>query len=137
MSSTTLGRQSSLAADRFAPITLTLLRVMAGLLYLEHGTSKLLGFPFDARYEHLQLASLMGLAGVLEIVGGALVAAGLFTRVAAFVLSGMMAVGYFMAHAPKSFFPALNGGDAAILFCFIFLYFAAAGAGPYSLDARR
>jgi putative oxidoreductase len=125
------------AVWRFEPLALTALRVMAGLLYLEHGTSKLFGFPHDAHYDSLTLVSLMGLAGVLEIVGGALVTIGLFTRAAAFVLSGMMAVAYFMAHGSRGFFPALNGGDAAVLFCFIFLYFVAAGAGPYSVDARR
>ncbi|MDB5651234.1 MAG: DoxX family protein [Hyphomicrobiales bacterium] len=112
------------------------LRVVAGLLYLEHGTSKLLGFPHDAHYDGLQLVSFMGLAGVLEMVGGLLIVIGLFTRPVAFILSGMMAVAYFMAHASRGFFPALNGGDAAILFCFVFLYFAAAGPGPLSVDGE-
>lgn len=110
---------------------------MTGLLFLEHGTSKLLGFPHEPKLDGLQLFSLMGLAGVLELVGGLLIVVGLFTRPVAFVLSGMMAAAYFMSHGSKGFFPALNGGDAAILFCFIFLYLVAAGAGPYSLDARR
>lgn len=123
--------------DAFRPIALTALRVMSGLLFMEHGTSKLLGFPHDPRFDQLQLASLMGVAGVLEIVGGALIVIGLFTRVTAFVLSGMMAVAYFMAHASRGFFPVLNGGDAAILFCFVFLYFVTTGAGPYSVDASR
>ncbi len=125
---------SSPALTNFA---VTALRVMAGLLFLEHGASKLLGFPHDPRFDGLQLVSLMGAAGALELVGGALIVLGLFTRATAFVLAGMMAVAYFMAHGSQGFFPALNGGDAAILFCFIFLYFLAAGPGPHSLDARR
>lgn len=119
------------------PAALTALRVMTGLLFLAHGTSKLLGFPHSPNFDSLQLFSFMGFAGALELVGGLLIVVGLFTRPVAFVLSGMMAVAYFMAHASKGFFPTLNGGDAAILFCFIFLYLVAAGAGPYSLDARR
>jgi putative oxidoreductase len=111
---------------------------MAGLLFLEHGTQKLLGFPARMGGGPMpDLLSLPGIAGSLELVGGALIVLGLFTRPVAFLLSGQMAVAYFLAHAPKSPFPALNGGDAAILFCFVFLYFAAAGAGPWSLDARR
>ena len=114
------------------------LRIVAGLLFLEHGTSKYLTFPLDQYFpEGVQVLSLMGLAGALEIVGGILIILGLFTRVAAFVLSGFMAVAYFMFHAPQNFFPMLNQGDAAILFCFIFLFFSAAGAGPWSLDANR
>ena len=122
----------------WAPRLLSVLRIMAGLLFLEHGTQKLFGFP--ARMgggAAPDLLSLPGIAGSLELVGGALIVLGLFTRPAAFLLSGQMAVAYFLAHAPKSPFPALNGGDAAILFCFVFLYVAAAGAGPWSLDARR
>jgi putative oxidoreductase len=126
---------SSVAA--WQPAALTALRVMTGLLFLEHGTSKLLGFPHEPMFDGLKLFSFMGFAGALELVGGLLIVVGLFTRPVAFVLSGMMAVAYFLAHGSKGFFPALNGGDAAILFCFIFLYFVAAGAGPYSLDARR
>jgi putative oxidoreductase len=112
-------------------------RIVAGLLYLEHGTSKLFGFPHDVHYDGLQIVSLMGLAGVLEMVGGFLILIGLFTRPVAFVLSGMMAAAYFMAHGSKGFFPALNGGDAAILFCFVFLYLASAGPGPFSVDGSR
>ena len=85
----------------------------------------------------VEVFSLMGLAGALEIIGGLLIILGLFTRITAFVLAGFMAAAYFMAHAPHSFFPLQNQGDAAILFCFIFLYFSAAGAGPWSLDANR
>jgi putative oxidoreductase len=120
-----------------APYLHATLRIVAGLLYLEHGTSKLLGFPHDAHYDGLQLVSLMGLAGVLEMVGGFLILIGLFTRPVAFMLSGMMAVAYFMAHGSQGFFPALNAGDAAILFCFVFLYLAAAGPGPLSVDGAR
>ncbi|KQO59690.1 DoxX family protein [Methylobacterium sp. Leaf469] len=122
----------------WAPRLLSVLRIMAGLLFLAHGTQKLLGFPARMGGGGApELVSLIGMAGLLELVGGALIVLGLFTRPVAFVLSGQMAVAYFMAHAPKSPFPALNGGDAAILFCFVFLYLAAAGAGPWSLDAQR
>lgn len=120
-----------------APHLHAALRIMAGLLFTEHGTSKLLGFPHDPKFDQLTIGSFMGFAGVLELVGGVLIVIGLFTRPVAFVLSGMMAVAYFMAHAPSGFFPALNQGDAAILFCFIFLYLAAAGPGPWSVDAGR
>ena len=88
-------------------------------------------------FEGLAIFSLIGLSAVLELVGGLLMAIGLFTRVSAFILSGEMAVAYFMAHAPKGFFPLLNHGEPAILYCFVFLYFAAAGAGPWSIDSRR
>lgn len=113
------------------------LRIMTGLLFLEHGTSKYFNFPAQHFPDGVAVFSLMGLAGALEILGGLLIILGLFTRMTAFVLSGFMAVAYFMAHAPNSFFPLLNNGDAAILYCFIFLYFSAAGAGPWSLDENR
>lgn len=116
---------------------LSLLRFVAGLIFLEHGTAKLLGLPAQPMFAHLHLASLLGVQGVLEIVGGGLICVGLFTRWAAFILSGDMAVAYFMAHAPKSLFPAVNGGDAAILYCFIFLYLFVAGGGVWSLDRWR
>jgi len=115
---------------------LSVLRILAGLLFLEHGTQKLLSFPTRAG-DMPELTSLFGVQGLIEIVGGLLIILGLFTEPVAFILAGDMAVAYFMAHAPGSFFPALNHGDAAILFCFIFLYIAAAGPGPWSLDARR
>ncbi len=108
---------------------LSILRFVAGLGFLDHGTSKLFGFPHVAAVRHLHLTSLIGLQGVIELVGGVLVCVGLFTRPTAFILSGDMAVAYFMAHFPKSFFPALNGGDAAILYCFIFFYLFVAGGG--------
>ena len=116
------------------PRMLSVLRFVAGLAFLDHGTAKLLGFPPVAMFAHLHLASLLGVQGVIELVGGALVCIGLFTRAAAFILSGDMAVAYFMVHFPKSFFPAVNGGDAAILFCFIFFYVFVAGPGAWSLD---
>ncbi len=121
----------------FAPPLLSIFRVVVGLLFMSHGLVKLFGFPAGAAPGQAALFSLFGLAGVLEAFGGLAVVLGLFTRPAAFILSGQMAVAYFMVHAPKSFFPILNGGEEAILYCFAFLYLAAAGAGPWSLDARR
>jgi putative oxidoreductase len=120
----------------WAPRLLSVLRIMAALLFMAHGTMKLLGFP-DSGRAGPELFSLMGLAGTLEIVGGILLVLGLFTRPVAFILAGEMAVAYFMAHAPQDFFPIKNGGESAILFCFVFLYLAAAGAGSWSLDAAR
>ena len=120
----------------WAPRVLSVLRIMAALLFMAHGTMKLFGFP-DAGRAGPELFSLMGLAGVLEVFGGLLLVLGLFTRPVAFILSGQMAVAYFMAHAPQNFLPIKNGGESAILFCFIFLYLAAAGAGPWSVDAAR
>lgn len=120
---------------RWAPYALALLRIMTALLFIEHGTAKLFGFPAsDMRPAFLTLGWV---AGVMEIVGGGLVLVGFWTRAAAFLLSGQMAVAYFMAHAPGSFFPLLNGGDAAILFCFVFFYIVFAGPGAWSLDAAR
>jgi len=117
-----------------APRFLSLLRLIAGLLFMQHGMAKLFGFPHAAMFDQLQLMSLIGLAGIIEFVGGALVAVGLFTRPAAFIMSGEMAVAYFMSYAPKGFFPALNGGEVAILFCFLFFYLFLAGGGPWSID---
>jgi putative oxidoreductase len=117
--------------SEWEPRVLSIVRIMAGLLFLEHGLSKLAGFPPGPSPSVFALAWF---AGVIELVGGALVALGLFTRVAAFIMSGEMAIGYFMVHAPRGFFPMLNGGDAAVLYCFIFLYFAFAGGGCWSLD---
>jgi putative oxidoreductase len=125
-------------ASTWAPRILSVLRIMTGLLFIEHGTMKFFNFPPSEMFAGgVQLMSLTGLAGILELVGGALIVLGLFTRPVAFILSGEMAVAYFMAHAPGSFFPVLNGGESAILFCFIFLYLACAGAGPWSVDAAR
>jgi putative oxidoreductase len=122
--------------EKWQPQLLSVLRIMSGLLFLEHGTSKLLHFPHIAMFDDLKIASLLGAAGVIELVGGALVTIGLFTRWAAFVMSGEMAAAYFLFHARQGFFPAVNEGDAAILFCFVFLYIAAAGPGPWSVDRK-
>jgi putative oxidoreductase len=120
----------------WAPRLLSVLRIVAGLQFLEHGTQKFFSFPMRAGAEPA-LTSLLGVQGCLEIVGGLLIILGLFTRPVAFILAGDMAAAYFVSHFPKSFFPVLNGGDTAILFCFVFLYLAAAGGGVWSLDARR
>ncbi len=120
--------------DRFAPIVFALLRLMTGLLFLEHGLVKLIGFPPGAYPGQQAVLSFAGLSAMIELVAGALIAMGLLTRLAAFIASGEMAVGYFMMHASKGFFPAANGGDAAILFCFVFLYFVTVGGGLYSFD---
>jgi putative oxidoreductase len=127
---------SSLTSIRqmWAQRVLSILRFVVGLCFFEHGLSKLFGFPHVPMFDHLHLFSLIGLQGVIELIGGALVCLGLFTRPAAFILSGDMAVAYFMAHFPKNFFPDVNGGDAAILYCFIFFYIFFAGPGPWSLD---
>lgn len=120
--------------SRYQPYALAALRIIAALLFIEHGTQKLFGFP--ASQMEGSLPTLLLVAALLELVGGILVLVGLFTRAAAFLLSGQMAVAYFMAHAPKSVFPVLNGGDAAILFCFIFLFLVTSGPGAFSVDKR-
>ena len=119
--------------DRWAPQVLSILRIMVALLFLQHGLSKLFGFPQPMPAP--AIFTMIWFAGVIELVGGVLVTLGLFTRAAAFIMSGEMAVGYLLFHAPRSFFPALNGGDPAILYCFVFLYLVFAGPGPWSLDA--
>ena len=117
---------------------LSVLRIVTGLLFLAHGTAKLVQWPFVEMFKDgVPLVSLFGIGGVLEIAGGGLIVLGLFTRPVAFVLSGMMAVAYFMFHAPASVYPIVNQGELAILFSFVFLYLAAQGAGPWSLDAKR
>ncbi|TZG36241.1 DoxX family protein [Agrobacterium sp. B1(2019)] len=121
--------------SRYRPQALGALRIMTALLFISHGTQKLFGFP--ASQMEGSLPTMLLVAALLEFVGGVLVLIGLFTRPVAFILSGQMAVAYFIAHGPKSFFPALNGGDAAILFCFIFLYLFVAGPGAFSVDERR
>ena len=118
---------------KWQPQFLSVLRIMTGLLFLEHGTSKFLGIPHVEKVP--DPLSMSGIGGMFELVGGALIVLGLFTRPVAFLLSGEMAVGYFYVHAPGFFFPLLNGGEAAILFCFVFLYLFFAGAGPWSIDA--
>jgi len=121
----------------WTPRLLSVLRFMSGLLLLQHGTAKMLGFPPGATPPEFKLMSLGGLAGAIELVVGILLVVGLFTRQAAFLASGTMAFAYFMAHAPKGFFPILNKGELAVLYCFVFLFLAAAGAGPWSVDAAR
>src|SRR4051794_22443861 len=125
----------------WGPRALSVLRIMVGLLFLEHGTQKIFNFPPRPQAPPFELFTLApGLAGVLELVGGILIVLGLFTRPVAFILSGEMAVAYFMSHAPRGFFPISmggNGGELAILYCFIFLYFVFVGAGVWSLDEMR
>ena len=116
---------------------LSVLRIVAALLFLLHGTPKLLHVPHIARFDDLQLLSLEGVQGTIEVVGGALLALGLFSRWVAFILSGDMAFAYFIAHWPKNWLPLLNGGELAVLYCFVFLYLWAAGPGPWSVDAWR
>lgn len=118
----------------WAPRVLSILRIVTGLIFMAHGTAKLLGFP-DTGRPSPEFLSLPWIAGALELIGGPLIVLGLFTRPVAFILSGQMAFAYWLAHAPQSPYPLLNGGDAAILYCFIFLYLAFAGGGPWSLDA--
>lgn len=112
---------------------LSILRIVAGLLFLEHGTSKIFGFP-DASM-HPALNSLAGVSGLIELIGGALFVLGLFTRPVAFILAGEMAVAYFMVHFPHNFFPIVNKGELAVLYCFVFLYFIFSGGGALALDA--
>jgi putative oxidoreductase len=119
----------------WAPRALSVLRIVAGLMIIEHGMSKLFGWPVVPAFAQLQLFSLLGATGVIETVCGALVILGLFTQPAAFILSGEMAVAYFMVHEPRSFFPLINGGALAIIYCFAFLYLSTAGGGPWSVDA--
>lgn len=120
----------------YAPQALGALRIVAGVLFLAHGLVKVLGFPEGAEPGPQALLSLFGVGGMIEIVTGGLIALGLLTRPAAFIASGQMAVAYWMFHAPASFHPVINGGDAAILFSFVFLYLAAAGPGAFSLEHR-
>jgi putative oxidoreductase len=121
----------------WAPRLLAALRIMSALLFLEHGLVKVFGFPAGAAPGPQEFISFFGIAGLIETVGGVLLLIGLFTRPVAFLMAGEMAVGYFVVHAPGGFFPAINGGDAAILFCFIFLYLSAAGPGAWSVDEMR
>jgi putative oxidoreductase len=124
--------------DRYAPLALGILRIMSGLLFLAHGTQKLLSFPGGERAgSGWPLTGLPSYAGVIELVCGLLITLGLFTRSAAFLASGTMAAAYFIAHAPENFFPVNNGGDAAVLYCFVFLYLVIAGPGALSVDGSR
>jgi putative oxidoreductase len=117
-----------------APFVLSTLRIVAASLFLLHGTQKLFAYPGGAR---APLASLLGIAGVIEVVGGVLMVVGLFARPVAFVLSGEMAAAYLRGHAPRGPWPSLNGGELAVLFCFLWLYFCVEGPGPLSLDRLR
>ena len=123
--------------SRWQPQTLALLRIFAALLFLEHGTAKLFHFPVPQPGVPDHLPAILLAAAIIELVGGVLVTLGLFPRLAAFIMSGEIAIGYFMFHAPQGFWPLVNKGEAAILFCFIFLYIAAAGPGAWSIDGAR
>jgi putative oxidoreductase len=118
---------------RLAPHVLSLMRVVVALLFLEHGLSRLFGWP--SAIPTPQVFTMYWFAGAIELTGGALLALGLFSRFAALVMSGEMAFAYFISHAPRGFFPILNHGDGAVLYCFVFFYIAFAGPGPWSLDA--
>lgn len=122
--------------NRLAPHALSLLRIAAALLVLQHGTTKILGFP-ATQMTGVDLTTPPGIAGIIELAGGLLLLIGLFSRATAFILSGMTAVAYFLVHAPQSFFPILNGGELAALYCFVFFYLTFSGPGPWSVDALR
>ena len=121
----------------WTPQILSIFRIMTALLFLEHGTAKLFHFPHVAMFDSVTVTSYFGIAAIIELVGGLLLAFGLFSEITAFILSGEMAVAYFTVHAPQGFFPIINQGEGAILYCFAFLYLAAAGPGPWSVDAMR
>jgi len=122
---------------QYTPYAMALLRIVVAFLFVQHATAKFFGVPHVAALAGVQVFSLIGVAGIMELVGSALLLIGLWTRPTAFLLSGEMAVAYFMAHMPRDFFPVNNGGDLAISFCFIFLYLVFAGAGAFALDNRR
>jgi putative oxidoreductase len=119
----------------FAPQIYAILRIVSGFMFAMHGTQKLFGWPGDR--DPAELASLMGVAGIIELVGGIMIMIGLFGSIAAFICSGQMAVAYFMMHAPKDWNPLVNDGEKAVLYCFLFLYIAARGSGIWSVDATR
>lgn len=119
--------------NRLAPHVLSLLRVISALLLMQHGTTKILGLP-QTQMTGVSLLSMPGIAGLFELIGGALLAIGLFTRPTAFVLSGVMAFAYFLVHAGQDFYPIKNGGELAALYCFVFFYFVFSGPGPWSVD---
>jgi putative oxidoreductase len=123
-------------AETWRPHFLSVLRIVTALLFIPHGTAKLFGWPHVAYFDNLQIFSLIGVAGLLEVFGGLLLLVGLFTRPVAFVLSGLMAAAYFIGHAGQGFWPLLNGGELAALYSFVFLYFVAAGGGVWSVDAQ-
>ena len=122
---------------RWAPYLQSVLRIVVAFLFVAHGTQKFFGFPATEARVGVPLASLLGLASMIEMIGGTLLFLGLFTRPIAFLLAGEMATAYFMSHAPRGFWPLVNRGEPAVFFCFTWLYFAAAGAGAWSLDALR
>ena len=122
------------ALDRWSPQALAVLRIVTALIFMAHGIQKLFGFPAPPEGGIPPLLSLFGIGAILELVGGILILLGWFTRPVAFILAGEMAVAYWMFHAPQSFYPALNGGDAAVLFCFVFLLFVFTGPGAWSID---
>lgn len=122
--------------NAWRPRVLSVLRIVTGFLYMQHGTQKMFGFPAP-QHNPYDLLSLMGAAGVLEVFGGALILIGLFTRPVAFLLSGEMAFAYFIAHAPRGFWPMLNGGQLAVMWSFLLLYLAFAGGGPWSINNMR
>lgn len=124
------------ALDTWRPRTLSLLRAVTGLLFMQHGGQKIFGYP-AAQNGPFELVSMSGAAGILELVGGFLILIGLFTRSTAFLLSGLMAVAYFMVHVPQGFWPLVNGGELAALYCFAFLYLFTAGGGEWSMDQLR
>ena len=120
--------------EKWTPYLLSILRIVAALLFFEHGTQKLFGYPPGQPYTGFPNFSMLGIAGMLEVFGGALLLIGLYTRPVAFILSGEMAVGYFRTHWPRSFFPINNFGEITVMLCFFFLYLSAVGGGPWSLD---
>jgi putative oxidoreductase len=128
---------NDILSGRYSLSLLSILRVFAGLSLLQHGTAKILGFPAVPMFANVDVTSLLGIGGLIELIGGVLFTIGLFTQPVAFILSGFTAAAYFMAHAGKSFYPILNGGELAAVYSFVFLYFAFAGAGPWSVDAIR
>jgi putative oxidoreductase len=124
--------------EKFSPQMLSILRIVSGLIFFEHGLQKWLGFPAAAAgHGATSVATMSGFGGLIELIGGLLLTLGLFTRPVAFILAGEMAVAYWYAHFARGFFPVNNGGDAAILYCFVFLYILFAGAGPWSIDHLR
>jgi putative oxidoreductase len=122
---------------RWSGYLLSVLRIVAAFLFIAHGTQKLFAWPIDEPRDAAQLLSLMGLAGALKTFGGTLLLLGWLTRPVAFLLAGEMAVAYFMSHLPRGFWPILNRGELPVLYCFLFLYLAAIGGGPWSIDAAR
>ncbi len=123
--------------DRYTPYALAALRIATALIFIPHGTQKLFGFPAPPASGLPPLMSLLGIGAILELVGGALILIGLFTRPVAFILAGEMAVAYWLFHFPRNFYPVLNGGDASILYCFVFLLFVFTGPGALSVDGAR